>query len=277
MSKQADDLFDDEVTTGATLDSGTTVGGNQVFHLGNDGEGSGLDVETVDGQEPVTKGEKYKIVDIIDSVSVIDKYQPQDKLSTNITGITGTSDGCLWVSERTNGSVFQIDGNASIISKFSTEDRAEDISSDSNDSLWVAISFNEVYQYSRSGNNISNFQSPCSSKGIGVDNNDSVWIVSNSFDSIQRLNQSGTVISGFSEFNPGQIGIQSNNSIWVSDNAGFEVLDINGNLKNDISANFSFGGPEIKENIVWSTGGDFDDKSIFKLDKVIDAVSLSEI
>jgi len=36
----------EDVATGATLASGTTIGGNTAFHKGNDGSGSGL---TADG------------------------------------------------------------------------------------------------------------------------------------------------------------------------------------------------------------------------------------
>jgi hypothetical protein len=39
-----------EIATGATLASGTTVGGNISFHAGNDGPGSGLDADTLEGQ-----------------------------------------------------------------------------------------------------------------------------------------------------------------------------------------------------------------------------------
>lgn len=56
MTKEVDQLFNDSVTTGATLNSGTTIGANEVYHLGNDGQGSGLDAETVDGESPVVKG-----------------------------------------------------------------------------------------------------------------------------------------------------------------------------------------------------------------------------
>lgn len=41
----------DSVTVGASLASGTTISGNTAFHLGNDGQGSGLDADTVDGKD----------------------------------------------------------------------------------------------------------------------------------------------------------------------------------------------------------------------------------
>lgn len=41
-----------EVTVGASLASGTTISGNTSFHAGNDGVGSGLDADTLNGSEP---------------------------------------------------------------------------------------------------------------------------------------------------------------------------------------------------------------------------------
>jgi len=40
-----------EVETGATLASGTTIAGNAAFHAGNDGSGSGLNADLLDGNE----------------------------------------------------------------------------------------------------------------------------------------------------------------------------------------------------------------------------------
>jgi hypothetical protein len=42
----------EDVETGATLASGTTIGGNTAFHQGNDGNGSGLVADTVRGNSP---------------------------------------------------------------------------------------------------------------------------------------------------------------------------------------------------------------------------------
>jgi len=46
----------DNVIVGASLASGTTVSGNTAFHLGNDGQGSGLDADTVDGKQATDLG-----------------------------------------------------------------------------------------------------------------------------------------------------------------------------------------------------------------------------
>lgn len=44
-------LLPEEVKTGASLVSGTTIGGNTSWHSGNDGSGSGLDADTLDGNQ----------------------------------------------------------------------------------------------------------------------------------------------------------------------------------------------------------------------------------
>jgi len=41
-----------DVSTGATLASGTTIGGNESWHAGNDGSGSGLDADVLQGNDP---------------------------------------------------------------------------------------------------------------------------------------------------------------------------------------------------------------------------------
>lgn len=52
--KEAHDVVPEEVETGATLASGTTIGGNTAWHKGNDGAGSNLDADTLDGTQAST-------------------------------------------------------------------------------------------------------------------------------------------------------------------------------------------------------------------------------
>jgi microcystin-dependent protein len=46
------DVVPEDVATGATLASGTTIGGNESWHAGNDGSGSGLDADNIRGASP---------------------------------------------------------------------------------------------------------------------------------------------------------------------------------------------------------------------------------
>lgn len=49
--ESAHDEIPEDVKTGASLASPTTIGGNTSFHAGNDGSGSGLDADLLDGSE----------------------------------------------------------------------------------------------------------------------------------------------------------------------------------------------------------------------------------
>lgn len=49
--EKSHDLKPDDVETGAVLISGTTIGGNIAWHAGNDGSGSGLDADELDGND----------------------------------------------------------------------------------------------------------------------------------------------------------------------------------------------------------------------------------
>jgi len=49
--EDAHDVVPDAVETGATLASGSTIGGNTAWHAGNDGYGSGLDAATLVGYD----------------------------------------------------------------------------------------------------------------------------------------------------------------------------------------------------------------------------------
>lgn len=56
----------DEIETGATLLSGTTINGNEVIHLGMDGSGSGVDADKILGYTPssiLMLGQFYKFTE----------------------------------------------------------------------------------------------------------------------------------------------------------------------------------------------------------------------
>ena len=158
MSKQTDQLFDDEVSTGATLTSGTTVGGNEVYHLGNDGQGSGLDAEFVQGSAPIQTGVPY------------------------VRETVGESTG----------------NQGAILSQFpSPSFSPRGIGLDAADSIWHADGFAvSIYQLDQSGATLSQFASPSSSPtGIGLDSSDSIWHADFSADSIYHID-SGTKLLG---------------------------------------------------------------------------------
>lgn len=65
--EDAHSVIPSEVKTGASLASGTTIGGNTSWHAGNDGGSSGLDADTVDGNHANQIGNWNQITSFSDS------------------------------------------------------------------------------------------------------------------------------------------------------------------------------------------------------------------
>jgi len=61
--EEAHDARPSEVTTGATLLSGTTINGNEAIHVGMDGNGSGVDADLVRGGEALETGVSYSFTE----------------------------------------------------------------------------------------------------------------------------------------------------------------------------------------------------------------------
>src|SRR6056297_1411955 len=110
MSKQTDQLFDDEVSTGATLTSGTTVGGNEVYHLGNDGQGSGLDAEFVQGSAPIQTGVPYVWETVSESTgnqgAILSQFASP---SSSPQGIGLDSSDSIWHADSNPDFIYQLD------------------------------------------------------------------------------------------------------------------------------------------------------------------------
>jgi len=224
MSKETDDLFDDEVTTGATLDSGTTIGGNQVFHLGNDGRGSGLDAETVDGKNPVQKGVKYVKEDV--SVNTGISGNIETGFSTPCSdpeGLGLDSNDCIWHADALPDSIYEINQSGTVQSKFNAlSNQPAGVGLDSNDCIWHsddAFGNSSIYKIDRSGNVQSGFSSPSDNPfGVGLNTNDCIWHAAEIVDSIWKIDQSGTIETQFSSpsFDATGLGVDSSNSIFHS-------------------------------------------------------------
>jgi len=103
-----------EVKTGANLLSGTTIAGNTAFHAGNDGSGSGLDADSLEGNEPSDlSGISVSVNDVTANRSTVTQYtnnkgNPIYILISNISrsydaNYTLNIDGST-VAEKTDGS-----------------------------------------------------------------------------------------------------------------------------------------------------------------------------
>lgn len=257
MSKDVDELFDDEITTGATLASGTTVGGNQVYHLGNDGSGSGLDAETVGGEMPVTKGveieeEKLFISDTSEFTgTTMDPFfvTPGQVFDVvNHQGLGVDSNDNIWVSD---GHITGPEGTSSItkwnisklkqnldenpvpeetytLSSFPDSLFATGVTADENDCIWCAGQLSTGDSIGRFDQNINDtglkFNTPFkefSIQGIGIDSSGCIWAASDAFEgnaSIYKIDTSGTIYKQFSTGTTQGLEIDGNDSIWYYDN-----------------------------------------------------------
>ena len=147
-----------EIETGATLVSGTTIAGNSAIHSGNDGTGSGLDADTVQGNDStvfVNFGNTYS-KSTTSAGSVLSQFASP---SGGPQGIGLDSSDSLWHADASAGSIYQLNQSGSVLSQFPPP---------------------------------SGFP-----QGIGLDSSDSLWHADSSADSIYQLNQSGSVLSQF--------------------------------------------------------------------------------
>ncbi|NEU58600.1 LamG domain-containing protein [Halorussus sp. MSC15.2] len=107
------------VETGAVLRSRTTVGGNRVWHTGNDGTGSGFEAVAVDGLDGATLNRRH--------TSDVGRHLDRNRLGLKLWyrfdlgtggsvsdfsqhGATGNRKGTTWTSGRT-GSALSFDGS----------------------------------------------------------------------------------------------------------------------------------------------------------------------
>jgi len=227
MTKETDDLFDDEVTTGATLDSGTTVGGNQVYHLGNDGQGSGLDAEKVDGSDVATPGDTWTL-----SPSVKDGGVSQGGFATPSSdpmGVGFDSNECIWHTDTAAVSIYQLDQVGTVITQYGSPGTdPTGVAFDSNDCVWNAdedYNYGSIYQLNKSSSVQSSFATPSDTPlGISVDLNGCVWhSQGGASESIYQTDQTGTIQTGFACpcVSPQGLAIGSDNCLWhISSSAG---------------------------------------------------------
>jgi hypothetical protein len=115
----AHDTVPEDVATGASLVSGTTIGGNTAWHAGNDGSGSGLDADSVDNAEPpfatfneLTSGSGTLASDSNMDIGYIDanKTPLMGLIGGNDPSPTNTVSGSLTQIERDEGTSVKWDG-----------------------------------------------------------------------------------------------------------------------------------------------------------------------
>lgn len=237
MSKETDELFDDEVTTGATLSGGTTVGGNTVYHLGNDGAGSGLDAETLDGNIPASLNDIYdRTIDITNtnnSGSVIDTFDPN---SSDPYGAGIDNNGCIWHTDRGQDSKrvkkFDTSGNE-LLDTAAPNDDPKGIDGSPSNSIWNADAYNgTIYELDQSASVISNISSPSDRPtGLGIDDSGVIWNADEGSNCIYQLDSSGTVFAQFSTPSSSAqgVGVDISSCIWHTDLNADSIYKLNKN------------------------------------------------
>jgi hypothetical protein len=230
MTKEIDDLFDDEVTTGATLASGTTIGGNLAYHLGNDGQGSGLDAETVDGNDVAVDGDIWSSTKD-PAGSILENIQGENGEGEQPQGIAFSSNGSLWYSCGATSTIYEINLSGLTQSKFSTgTPQPSGMDLDSNECIWhVGGDFTpeeeSIWKFDKNGNVQQSFGISEVDDGydIGVESNGCLWVGAEesyvTTSSIYEYDQNGNLQSSFttpSDFPHGGVTMDSSDSIWLT-------------------------------------------------------------
>lgn len=215
----AHDVMPEEVETGATLISGTTIGGNEAFHKGNDGKGSGLNADFFRGRGP-------RKVGLLEDPN-------NDGIATPVQGITEVDVGNVTANPSTGGGltssgdsiIVQVAGGSpagSIITGFDVGiGTITGVGVDSSDNIWVGEpgpGADSIAKVDATGSLISTTEFAVQGvRGIGFDSSDSLWVADNQDDSIYKFNQSASLVTQFAaaSFDPAGVGIASDNSVWV--------------------------------------------------------------
>ena len=216
----------EEVSTGATLVSGTTIAGNSAIHSGNDGVGSGLDADTYRGSTDVlVEGEAYTETITAAGATLSQFASP----SGQPRGIGLDSTDSIWHADRGADSIYQLDQSGATLSQFASPSGfPQGIGLDSSDSIWHADrSADSIYQLNQSGATLSQFASPSGGPtGIGLDSADSIWHADADAYSIYQLDQSGSTLSQSASPSPQGIGVDSSDSIWHADTSADSIYQL---------------------------------------------------
>jgi len=222
MTREVDDLFEDEVTTGATLDTNTTVGGNTAFHLGNDGQGSGLDAETVDGSDVAVTGDNWTLTKESDALGTVKSGFASPGVPY---GVGVAQFGNIWHGTFED-CIYELSESGDVLTQFASPcGRPFGVGLDSSDSLWVTTSNTDsIHELTQSGNDLGGFSSPSQAPyGVGVDSNDCIWNTdaTSATPSIYQLTQQGNIEGQFASPSeePRGIDFDSSDCLWVGINS----------------------------------------------------------
>jgi len=252
----------DEVNTGATLLSGTTINGNTAIHPGMDGHGSGVDADFVLGNEALETGSFYSFSETTAGEIQTTFSTPSDRAG----GVGLDSNNCIWHASNTTspGSIYELDQTGSIMSQFTTPSQNPvGVGINSNDCIWSVDSFaDSIYKLNQSGSIITSFSSPSDNgAGIDVDSSSSLWHADNTGSSIYELDTNGTILTQFSSESstPTGLGVDDRDSLWVCNynKDTIREMDRSGSLFSSFSVPGFGDGVGIENNgSLWHSSGD---------------------
>jgi hypothetical protein len=221
----------DEIETGATLLSGTTIAGNEAIHVGMDGSGSGVDTDLVLGSEALETASFYEAVFTGTNV------EPQfSSPSFSPEGVGLDSNNSIWHADSSSESIYQLDQSGSVASGFSSPSGTpKGLGVDSTDSIWYAgeegTGTKSIFEVAPSGGVFggssiaTQFSSPSiSPEGVGLDSNDCIWHADNGTLSIFVLDQSGAFYTAFGGHSGDYTGLGLDDScVWLADELNSSV------------------------------------------------------
>jgi hypothetical protein len=224
----------EEVKTGATLVSGTTIAGNDAITTSTDAVAAGLNADTVQGNEAsefVNENVAYSKTEQSGG-QILSKFaSPSDQPR----GVGLDSNESVWLANNGGANpscIYQLNQSGTVLTQFTSPNTdPEGVGVDSNGCIWNAdYSSDTIYQLNQSGSVLSQFGSPSSSPaGVGVDSNDSLWHAAPGLDSIYKFDKNGSTLSKFASpcSDPSGLGVDSNDSIWNADGTADSIYQLN--------------------------------------------------
>lgn len=154
-------------------------------------------------------------------------FRLTDRSSVDNPGGLGVeSTGSIWLTDRSNESVYQFTQDGSLLTQFDSKiEQPRGLGVDTSGCLWISdrggSGTKSVYQFTQTGSELTQFASASNDlMGVGLAPNDSVWVFDRAKSSIYQFDQTGTIQSAVS--GPGVddrgISVGPNGSLFVVNN-----------------------------------------------------------
>jgi len=223
-----------------------TFKNNKVWHAGNDGSGSGLDADMLDGKHWTD------IKNYVDDSGPAEGGWTQISIGSVVSSFASPGpdsyglafDGTyLWVSDITNDRIYKITTSGSVVSSFASPGPSSAGLAFDGTYLWVSDYSNDrIYKITTSGSVVSSFASPGpNSYGLAFDGT-YLWVSDITNDRIYKITTSGSVVSSFASPGPFSYGLAFDGTyLWVSDYSNDRIYKIT--TSGSVVSSFASPGP----------------------------------